>query len=790
MFTYNLKVVLRNLLKNKGFTIINIAGFSIGLACSLVILVYVYFELSFDQFHENFRNIYEVQQKIYFTGGEYTSDRVGGAYARVLSEEFPEIEKATRIGAVPELLVSYIPDTTLENKDDRINYIEKAGLGVDSTFLQIFSFNVLSGNQESALKDKYSILLTESMADKYFPGTNPIGQTMILNEKVNVTVTAVLKDPPVNSNIQFTFLLPIYLFDEISYLHDDLGGTAYYTYLLLNDKADYHILNEKIPPFIHERQDFQLESKPFLQPLRKVHLHDEKRSYIGVYTFGAIAILILLTACINFINLTTSKSIDRAREVGIRKTEGASRYELIKYFLGETFLITFIGLVLALILIELILPVIGQQFDVKITVPYSDISFLSLIMAIFLVTAVVSGIYPAFYLSSFRPLQVIHYKGTPKSGGSKMRKILVVTQFFIASLTIICTIVLISQLKFMKKADIGINKEDILIIPTRGKSKASYELIKNDLLKSPEIQAVTISSELPDNINYGEIEWGSSLSTKDKNQIVSMIIYAGTDFDQVFDLPMKEGRFYSDIHASDSTNGVIINEDIVRILDYKNPIGAPFYLFDKKYTVIGVVGDFHFSPFNIMANKAMFIMFGKEGNYIFVRYKPGTVKAAIQLSETVFQKYNPNYPFEYYYYKDYDSPVIRIAKSSNNLMTYFVFFGIIISCMGLFGLSINTAEKSTKEIGIRKTFGASEKRIIFNLIGKFSKLVFLANLLAIPLAYIIMVKVLSFFAYRIHLSIWYFLATMTGILAIAIVTVSSQSIMAARRNPVESLRYE
>jgi len=789
MLRFNLKIVFRNLLKNKVFSFINIFGFSIGLACSLFILIYVYSELGFDRFHENFRNIYQVQQKLEFTGGEYTSDRVGGAFARVLKEGFPEVREATRIGTIPEVLISYIPESNNQQTDNRINFIEKRGIAADTSFLRIFTFPLIKGNPEKALTDVHSIILTEEMAEKYFPEEDPIGKTILINDNIPVQVTGVLSEIPVNSNIQFDFILPIYLLKDISFLHDDLGGTVYYTYVMLNESADYSYLNTKIPPYIEELEEHQAQLKrtPFLMPFKKVHLYDEKRSYIGVYLMGTIAFLILITACINFINLSTARSFDRAKEVGIKKTEGASRKQLLIQFLIETFIITFISLLISLILVEIALPAFNRSFGTKVSMNLMDWKFLSCLMGIIFITGILSGLYPAFMMSSFNPVKALQNKKTGKEG-RKLRKVLVVLQFSISIFTILGTSMLVSQLKHMKTADLGFNKEDVLIIPTRGNSNEQYDVIKNELLSSPDILNVTMASEIPDNINYGEIEWGHKEMVKE-NQTIARILRVGYDFEKTFGLELEDGRFFSREHASDTSRGVIINREIANIMEYDDPVGKPFYLYGDEYTIIGVVEEFQFFPLNL-GGKALFMTFSEEQQLIFVKYRPETTHAAVDYTQNIFQKHNPNYPFEFFFYDDYDRILNNVGNASSILLIYFSFFGIFISCLGLLGLAIFSAEIKTKEFGIRKAFGASVKQIVYVQSKEFAWLIFIAHLIAVPLAYLLLSQVLNLFAYKINLSIWYFVFTMIGIYTVSFLTTGWHAFSAARKNPVEALRYE
>jgi len=655
--------------------------------------------------------------------------------------------------------------------------------------LKIFTFPLVKGNQGKALNDVLSILLTEKLAEKYFQEENPLGKILYINENIPVQVTGILKEIPVISNIQFEFIVPISLFNDISYLHESMGGTVYHTYILLNKKSDYQFLNTKIPPYIKSLEEAQLETTPFLMPFKKVHLFDEKRSYIGVYTMGALAFLILITACINFINLSTARSFDRAKEVGIKKTEGASRIQLIVQFIIETFIVTLISLLMSLILVEIALPLFNQAFGTQISMNLMDWKFLLGLVGIMVITGFLSGTYPAFLLSSFNPIKALQNKKTGKTGRT-LRKVLVVLQFAISIFTILGTVILVGQLKHMQTADLGFNKNNVLVIPSRGKSSMHYEVIKQELLSHPEVLEITTGSEIPDNINFGEIEWGTRDMLRD-NQAIARIMRVGYDFDRTFELKISEGRFFSKDHPSDLALAVIVNHETASIIGYDDPVGKPFYLYDdeKEYTIIGVVEDFQFFPLNL-GGKAMFMLFDENQPLIFLRYQEGKANEAINYSQNVFQKYNPNYPFEFVYYDDYDRIINNLGHSSSILLVYFSFFGIFISGMGLLGLAIFSAEVRTKEFGIRKAFGATVKNIVFAQSKEFAWLILIAHLIAVPLAYLILNQVLNLFAYKINLNIWYFVFTLIGIYMISFLTTGWQAFSAARRNPAEALRYE
>jgi putative ABC transport system permease protein len=785
MFYTNIKIAIRNFLRNKGFFIINVVGLTLGLACSLLIFLWTYSELTFDRFHKNFHRIYQLQQVIYLDKDKYTSERVGGALGPTIASKFPEVKLFARTGQfMNELLLSYIPQN---NAQQRINLIEKNGLAVDSSFLKIFTFPLLSGNPDKALTDVNSIILTDKTAKKYFRDEDPIGKTILVNERIELTVTGVMKDVPFNSNIQFDFITPFNLLKEFQFFNDSYDGTTYITYFLLHDNASEANLNVKIAPYLKSIRKSQLEYKPFLVPLGKVHLYDEKRLYIGVYAFIAIAFLILITACINFINLTTARSFDRAKEVGIKKTEGASRGQLIQQFLGETILTTMISLFIAMIIIELVRPFFNKDVNTHISLDLLDPVILAATLILVIITGFLAGIYPAFILSSYNPMYVIRNIRKTGKSGSLLRKILVITQFSISIFCIIGTIILVLQLKFMQKADQGFNKDNMIIVPLRGQLKEKNNIVKTDLLSCSSILNVTTSSDLPDNVMYGEIRWGKP--DNDNNQSISRIMYADFDFAETFQIKMKEGRFYSREFPGDSINAIVINPAIVDHMGYDDPIGKSFYFYDKEYTIIGVINDFHFFPINL-GGKALFIRLSERNNFMFVKFREGEANQAISYILNVTRQINPNYPPEYFMFDDYERILNKIAKNSNKFLIIITPLALIISCLGLIGLSIFTTEIRTKEIGIRKAFGASIRNIIYGLFKDFGILISISIFISMPLVYITMNTVLNFFSLRMSISPWIFILTVILLFALTFIITGWQVYKAATKNPVSCLRYE
>ncbi len=777
-------MAIRHALKYKGYTMITIAGMSLGMATSIIILISVYDQISFDDFHLKKDRIYQVQQRVKFEGGEYTSDRTGGAYAYSLKEGFPEIADVTRYGHVHELLVTN-PDVN----NNRKSFIETNISAADSSFFEIFSFNFIAGDPRTALNTPGSIVITSAMAEKYFgsdwrENQQVLGSTLKLDHSFDMHVTGVIEIPH-NSHIQFNMILPFSMMPQFGYYIEGFGGTMYNTYLLLENNARAENINEKITDYIQGQFDPVLESTQFIVPLGRVHLYGESRNYMSVYSFAGIALMILLIACINFINITTAMSINRAKEVGIRKVEGATRKKLIIQFLGEVLLTILISTQLAIILVEIFLPEFNILTGSNLGFNYFDPKFILALGLLIVFTTILSGLYPAFVLSSHSPSKLLKEKGKGSKKGEFLRKVLVVTQFTFTSFFLIVTVIMIKQFLFLDTTDHGLNEENIIYVPVRGESEENYELIKTGLLESSRITSVTSASSIPSFVEYGEIEWGNPGIN---NSTLARVLIVGHDFDKTFDIGMSKGRFYSEDFPADSS-AIIVNQEVLDVLGITDPIGAEFRFWNNTYTIIGVMKDFTFFPFTI-GGDALIIPFGKVEDYIFIKTIPGNNNATIDHVRSVMAANNPDFPLEYHFLENYIPKVFSKSGVINRLMVYFNLFGIFISCLGLFGLATFSAEQRSKEIGIRKVFGASTSTITYLLSGSFIKLIILANLIAIPFAWLAMEAVLSFFVQRINLSPVYFVSVLIFTIAIAIITVSWKSIQTSARNPIESLRYE
>lgn len=789
MFRKNLIITLRTFLKQKAFLTINILGLTIGLACSVFILLWVQKEFRFDKFHENYDKIYLLRQTFTLEDGEYTTDRVGGVYANLLKQNFPEVIESSRFITMSEVAILYQPngneDSTSNIKNEKL-FIENNVCGVDPSLFHIFTFPFLKGNPEAALSDPYSIILTMEMAEKYFGNEDPIGKTIRLDNTYNLVVTAVVHDVPDNSTLQFDFLVSITFLKEYGYQTESYEGNPFLTYLLLNETQDIEQLYVKIPTYIQSIYEPKTKTTFSLMAFKRTHLHGESRTYLVVYIFTIIGVLILLIACINFINLSTARYTSRSKEVGIKKVVGARRFHLIRQFIGESILITFIALNIALIILELFINKFNTIFDDNISIKYTDPIFLLILLGIVVFTGVVAGSYPAFILSSFKPISVLRNSIVKKSKGVSIRKILVVIQFFVSIVIMITALANYLQLNYLSNNSFGIDKKNVIFMPVRGEIEKNYNGFKTKLLENTNIENVTSASTLPDYVNNATDNWGLE---KDKSVGVAMHARVGYDFVETFNLTITEGRFYSPLYPTDTSTAIVLNESAVKKLGIDDPVGKQIYIDDEKIKIIGVIKDYNCLPLSL-AGKCLLIDLAETSNYVFVKVKSENYSNTLQYIETIHKSFNPGYPIEYYSYARHENEIITELTSILNLFMFFTILGIFISCLGLFGLATYTAEQKTKEIGIRKAFGASFNRIIMMLSKEFIILIMISYIIALPIAYFLNTFILKQFDERIDLTSWIFVVPAIIVIFLAFVSVSYQALTASMRNPVDSLRYE
>ena len=773
MFTNNLKVAVRNLRRRKGFTLINISGLAVGMACCVLILLWVQDELSFDRFHQHHEDLFRVVQNVegdWWTGNPWP-------LAPILKSEYPEVLKSTRF-AQRSLLVTY---------KEKSHY-ETTGF-IDPDFFEMFTFPFVSGNPENAFPSPQSLLITESLAKKYFGTADPVGQALKINSQADFIIAGILKDVPDNSHLEFAMLASVQLFGEETLSSWQLGTSSY---IQVQKNTSLDQFREKISDTVM-KHDKRTNQKVIvdIQPLTRIHLYSLSGggNIIYVYIFSTIAIFILLLACINFMNLATAKASARAQEVGMRKVVGARRSHVIKQFFGESLLYTLIALIIAVVLVYLSLGAFNNLAQKHLSLNFNQsFSLIAGLIGISLFTGIVSGSYPALYLSAFHPVKV--FRGTTASGSRKQmfRKILVVSQFTIATILLIGTMVMYRQLNFIRSKDLGFNRENVVSIAMNRAIQGNYNAFKTQIQQRPSILNVTSATSRPLRIGSRNPVYWEGGGPED----YVIFNFVATDYDYIDTLGMSiiSGRNFSRELSTDTQN-YIVNEEAVKIMGMQEPLGKMFSIWEDEGKIIGVVKNFHSQPMHKKIEPLVLTLSQNWApSFIFIRIKPENTEQTLKSIEEAWRKFSPNYPFEYVFLDDYFERLYRTDQRTGAILKYFTILAIFISCLGILGLSAYLVEQRTKEIGVRKVLGASIQNLVLLLNKEFVILLTLANIIAWPIAYILMRRMLNNYAYRTDIAPWVFIFAAILAYVIALLTVSFQALKAARANPADSLRYE
>ncbi len=783
-----LKVAWRNLVRNKAHTFINIAGLSVGLACSLLILLWVQNELGIDSFHKNKDRLFAVYDKFYSDHKPIATYNTSGSLPADLKRNIPEIEYATGFGFGGQHLFK---------SGNKILKLE--GNSADADFFKMFSYPILQGNAQSALSLPSDIAVSRKMAEDFFGcPQNAIGKTVRYDNSKDFIISAVFENLPVNSSQKFDFIKNWEaFFQENPWARNEGLGPG--TYIQLRADANPALVEKKLTHYLdkYSKEPPTSESVTLgMQRFNEVYLHGNfvdgklEGGRIGyVNLFSIVATFILLIACINFMNLTTARSVKRAREIGVRKVVGALRSSLIWQFISESLLITAIAVVLALGMLVLLLPLFNQITQKQIDLPFNQTSFWLKLAVLTVVTGIISGSYPALFLSSFNPVKVL--KGTMKlnSGTTLFRKGLVVFQFVLSVVLIIGTLIVSRQINYIQNVNLGYDKENLVYVPLEGELPGKFEVFKDEALKMPGIQSLTRINSTPTNIQQSDasIAWDGV----DPNLNMQFpYAYVGYDFVHTLKLKLVSGRDFSRDFKSDST-GFMINESALKIIGYANPIGRNLKFRGVQGKIIGVLKDFHFSSLHEQI-RPLIIPFGERETYgtALVRTQPGKTKEALASLASLYKQLNPNFQFNYTFSDEEYNKLYNDEQIIGKLSDAFAFLAIFISCLGLLGLAMFTAEQRTKEIGIRKIVGANVPALFILLSQEFLILVVIALFIASPVAWYAMNKWLQGFAYHTPLQWWMFALSGGLIIIIALATVSFQTIKAALVNPIKSLRSE
>jgi ABC-type antimicrobial peptide transport system permease subunit len=786
MFRNYFKVAVRSLLRNKGFTIINISGLMAGMASAILILLWIQHELSFDRFHDKGGRLYEVYTHDMVDGqlrsGVPTSEMMGP----VLQKDYPEIETTARIGWNQQLLLS-VGDKNLK----------AAGAWTDSSFLSMFSFPLVKGNAQTALKDPYALVITEKLAKKLFGEEDPMGKLVKLDNWKNFMVTGVLKDLPNNTQFDFEFLNSSELKRVNGFFDTDWTNVSIRTFVLLKPRASLATANSNIKNTIVKYSGGRAATTASLYPVSQLRLYSkfENGQAVGgrietVRLFAIIAVFILLIACINFMNLSTAKSEKRAKEVGIRKAVGAQKGSLIGQFLTEAILIAAVAGVLAFALAQFCLPAFNTLTHKELHIAYGNIYYWAAGIGFILFTGLLAGGYPAFFLSGFKPISVL--KGTFKGGQQLItpRKALVVLQFTFAIVLIICTIIVQQQIKHAQGRNVGYDKSNLLYVFMDGDIRKNIQLIKTELVSSG---AASGASETLSPLTQ---MWsaGFSLTWKGKNpnnRLTFIRTSTNGGLVKATGLQLVQGRDIDvSVYPTDST-ACLINEAALKVMGMKDPIGETIYDEPTTWHIVGVIKDFilgsPYEPVQPMIIKGA--LSGRNVLQIRLNERRSTAQA-LAMIEKIFSKYNPAYPFEYRFVDDEYAAKFNDEQLIRTLAGLFAGLTIFISCLGLLGLAVYMAESRTKEIGLRKVLGASVLNITALLSKDFVKLVIIAVLIASPIAWYAMHRWLTGYSYRISIQWWVFVFAGSLAVLIALATVCYHAIKAAVMNPVKSLRAE
>ena len=784
-----LKVALRNMWKQKGYSFLNIFGLAIGMTCSLLILLWVRDEKNMDNFHVNGSRLYSIYERQFYDGKIDAGFYTPGVLPEQMKKDLPEVELSSGF--------TWFEKTTWQVGD---KIIKEQGRNAGADFFRMFSYPLLQGTPATALATPVSLAISHKMAGEFFGSPQAaIGQAIRFQNKKEFKITAVFEDLPENASAKFDYLI-----NWTSWLDDNTwakewGNNGPQTVIMLRKDADPVAFAKKITHYLdtyNKEQNKNFRINLDMQRYGDGYLHSNfvagriaggRIEYVRLFT--VVAIFILLIACINFMNLTTARSVRRAKEIGIRKVVGAVRPALIRQFIGEAVVLSCFSVILALGMVLLLLPIFNRITEKSIAFPFGVSSFWLSLLALTLVTGIVSGSYPALFLSAFRPIRVL--KGTLKfsPGAAWFRKGLVVFQFVLSIILIIGTIVVSGQVDYVQSVDLGYSRENLVYIPLEGDLLPKYKTFREQALQFPGITGVTRAGEDPTQLDNGTggVDWDG----KDPNNMIMFTnVPVGYNFVQTMKLKLMAGREFSPEYATD-TAGYILNQEALRRVGYKNPIGRNFTLWKKKGTIIGIVKDFHFNSLHEPI-KPLIIRYGEDQNYgqAILRIQGSQMRQTLGRLEQLCHQLNPRFPFTYQFADDEYRDLYKSESIVHNLANCFAGLAIFVCCLGLLGLAMFTAEQRTKEFGIRKVLGA-KVTTLFTLLSKdFIILVGIAFLVASPLAWWAMNEWLKNFAYHIALQWWVFLLAGLLALVIALITVSFQALKVAMANPVKSLRTE
>lgn len=781
-----LVIAFRNFQREQIYAFINVSGLTIGLLCTIFIFLWVKDEIEFDRFHKDADRIYRVMENYHHTDGEiFTYEALPAPLAEKLQTEFAEVEQATRYSWEQRLLFSYGNQSIYED-----------GYYADASFFRVFTFPVLEGRPEQLFSDANSVVITRRLAEKYFPGERALGKVIRIDRAMEAKVSGVI-DIPDNSSIWFDFVLPFEIYQPDAQRALDWSAHITYTYIKLrkgvqadafgakikNIQKGTHAENANIDTFLFALKDWRL----FWQFKNGVQTGGGRIYYVIIFSLAAF--FILIAACVNFMNLATARAARRAKEIGVRKVAGASKKSLIQQFLIESLCLSFLSLFISLLAVHLLTPLFNELSGKKLHLDYSDPFFITALLVITLFTGLLAGSYPAFFLSSFRPAAVL--KGTlfASSKGISLRKALVLFQFTLSVILIVAAMIVNQQVHYILEKNLGFNKEDVLYFEAPFKTLTEFESFKSELLQNPLIESVGQSYDNPINIYNNDIAQWDGIPADETVTLQTTVV--DSDYLKTMGFQLLQGRHFSSDLASDSAS-FIINETCARLMGFENPIGQRLKIYKTEGKVIGVVNDFHHNDFYSTIDPLAFVLSKPNDKHmnVFVRFRPSETVSTLEYLDKVYKKFEPILPLEVTFI-DQDLTIrYRREMMTGRLSVCFMIIVIFISCLGLFGLTLFTSERRTKEFGVRKVLGASAKSLVFLMTKDFARPVLFSLVLGLPTSWYLMGEFLSQFQFHTDLGITSFLWTGVSVILLALITVTYQSTKSALKNPAETLRTE
>ena len=786
----DLIITLRNLTKHKKYALTNILGLSIGLASFILIVLWVQDELSYDNFHKNADDIFVVFRA--------DNNKLSGATSKLLAPalktEIPEIAESTCFMALPESFKSL-----LRYKEQAFS--ENITLA-DENFLKVFSFPLSEGDAATAFKNPSSMILTQRMKDKFFGKEEALGKTIsisVFGQTKLVEVTGVLKNIPHNSHIQPELILPIDFMKTLGMHWDEWYNQAPTTYIKTIENADVTNLEQKIAEV--KQSHFKEEKISYsLLPLKKIHLNATNIRFFNaatgdikyVYIFSAIAIIILLIASMNYMNLSNALSLKRAKEIGVKKTLGGGKVQLVKQYLFETFVMILLSLIVAFLLAGLCLPLMNNLSGKTLAIPAFSLKFAVTILAMLVITTLVSGFYPAMFIAGFQPLTILKGKFVANISSLNIRKGLVIFQFALSAVIIISTIVISRQLRFFQHTNLGYDRENMVCITLNNDISSNYEAFKNELLKSGFVSGLSRSNNM-DASTLGktdDVNWPGK-----HEKFSSWIFHVDNDFASTYRIKMKEGRFFSHEYGSELNNGFVVNEKAAEEMGFTNPIGQNLKIWGHEGPIVGITEDFHFSSLhNTIEPLIMMVTKPEESAMYFrtltIRLTPKSLPQSLNKIEEIWKSIYPKELFEFHFMEEKLNRSYFSEFRMGSLFRYFSLLAIFIACLGLYGLTAFTMEQKNKEIGVYKVFGSSVSGLVFKFSKGYIYWIIIANIIAWPVTYYFMNNWLGNFAYKTGFSIWPFIVSGVITLLVALLAIGWQTFIAANKNPVDALRYE